>query len=226
MTKFIINGSTTGKGSSQISVSPNPSNDPTQVNSGLIKIYRVTQGSSGNTIKSLKKTIALLQKAKTTDTGGGSTGGGEEDNPKVTVYRIEIYEPEGQFRIWAQAPNGKKELSLTIIGISTEKMVCQCYSATMDKRNGVIDVSTKAKTPMGIRWMDVGININQDGMADSIPLKDSYFTINNTINVSREVDIKIYPEIMAHDLSQYAITLHLTIVKDLTIDKDSTIDKT
>lgn len=213
MTKFIINGSTTGKGSSQISVSPNPSNDPTQVNSGLIKIYRVTQDSSGNTIKSLKKTIALLQKAKTIDTGGGSTGGGEEDNPKVNVYRIEIWEPSKQFYIQAQAPNGKKELSLTIIGISTEKMVCQCYSVTMDKSNGVIDISTKAKTPMGIQCSDLGININQDGMADSIPLNKSYFTINNTLNVSREVDIKIYPEIMANDINQYAITLHLTIVK-------------
>ena len=70
MTKFVINGPTTGNGHRIISVSPNPSNDPTQVNKGLIKVYKVTQNSSGNTVKSLKKTINLLQKAKTTDTGG------------------------------------------------------------------------------------------------------------------------------------------------------------
>lgn len=92
-------------------------------------------------------------------------------------------------------------------------MVCQCYSVTMDKRDGTIDVSTKAKTPMGIQCSDLGININQDGMADSIPLNKSYFTINNTLNVSREVDIKVYPEIMANDLAQYAITIHVTIIK-------------
>ena len=212
MTKFIINGSTTGKGSSIISVNPNPDNDPTKVNRGIIKIYKVTQDSNGNTIKSIKKTINLLQKAKSTDT--------------VKVYRIEIWEPSKQFYIWAQAPNGEKEVTMSVVGTSSPiKVVCQCYSATMDKHNGVIDNSTKAKTPMGIQCSDSNIEINMDGMADSVPLKDSYFNIKNTLNTSRNVDIKIYPEIMAHDLNQYAITLHLTIVKDLTID-DSTIDKT
>lgn len=208
MAKFIINGSTTGTGSSIISVSPNPSNDPTKVNRGLIKIYKVTQDSSGNTIKSLKKTINLLQKAKTTDTGGG-----EEDNPNVKVYRIEIWEPSKQFYIWAQAPNGKKEVTISVLGTSTTKIVCQCYSATMNKHSGVMDNSTKAKTPMGIQCSDLGIEINMDGMADSIPLKNSYFNIKNNLNISRNVDIQIYPEAMANDLSQYAITIHLVINK-------------
>lgn len=208
MTKFIINGSTTGTGSSIISVSPNPSNDPTKVNRGLIKIYKVTQDSSGNTIKSLKKTINLLQKAKTTDTGGG-----EEDNPNVKVYRIEIWEPSKQFYIWAQAPNGKKEVTISVLGTSTTKIVCQCYSATMNKHSGVMDNSTKAKTPMGIQCSDLGIEINMDGMADSIPLNNSYFNIKNNLNISRNVDIQIYPEAMANDLSQYAITIHLVINK-------------
>lgn len=208
MAKFIINGSTTGTGSSIISVSPNPSNDPTKVNRGLIKIYKVTQDSSGNTIKSLKKTINLLQKAKTTDTGGG-----EEDNPNVKVYRIEIWEPSKQFYIWAQAPNGKKEVTISVLGTSTTKIVCQCYSATMNKHSGVMDNSTKAKTPMGIQCSDLGIEINMDGMADSIPLNNSYFNIKNNLNISRNVDIQIYPEAMANDLSQYAITIHLVINK-------------
>lgn len=208
MAKFIINGSTTGTGSSIISVSPNPSNDPTKVNRGLIKIYKVTQDSSGNTIKSLKKTINLLQKAKTTDTGGG-----EEDNPNVKVYRIEIWEPSKQFYIWAQAPNGKKEVTISVLGTSTTKIVCQCYSATMNKHSGVMDNSTKAKTPMGIQCSDLGIEINIDGMADSIPLNNSYFNIKNNLNISRNVDIQIYPEAMANDLSQYAITIHLVINK-------------
>lgn len=208
MAKFIINGSTTGTGSSIISVSPNPSNDPTKVNRGLIKIYKVTQDSSGNTIKSLKKTINLLQKAKTTDTGGG-----EEDNPNVKVYRIEIWEPSKQFYIWAQAPNGKKEVTISVLGTSTTKIVCQCYSATMNKHSGVMDNSTKAKTPMGIQCSDLGIEINIDGMADSVPLKDSYFNIKNNLNISRNVDINVYPEAMANDLSQYAITIHLVINK-------------
>lgn len=212
MTKFIINGSTTGTGSSIISVSPNPSNDPTKVNRGLIKIYKVTQDSSGNPIKSLKKTINLLQKAKTTGTGG-STGGGEEDNPNVKVYRIEIWEPSKQFYIWAQAPNGKKELTISVLGTSTTKIVCQCYSATMNKHSGVMDNSTKAKTPMGIQCSDLGIEINMDGMADSVPLKNSYFNIKDNLNISRNVDIKVYPEAMANDLSQYAITIHLVINK-------------
>lgn len=209
MTKFIINGSTTGKGSSIISVNPNPNNDPTKVNRGLIKIYKVTQDSSGNTIKSIKKTINLLQKAKSTDTGGG-----EEDNPNVKVYRIEIWEPSKQFYIWAQAPNGEKEVTMSVVGTSSPiKVVCQCYSATMNKHSGVIDNSTKAKTPMGIQCSDQNIEINMDGMADSVPLKDSYFNIKNTMNTSRNVDIKIYPEAMANDLSQYAITIHLVINK-------------
>ena len=209
MTKFIINGSTTGKGSSIISVSPNPNNDPTKVNRGIIKIYKVTQDSNGNTIKSIKKTINLLQKAKSTDTGGG-----EEDNPNVKVYRIEIWEPSKQFYIWAQAPNGEKEVTMSVVGTSSPiKVVCQCYSATMNKHSGVIDNSTKAKTPMGIQCSDQNIEINMDGMADSVPLKDSYFNIKNTLNISRDVDIKIYPEAMANDLSQYAITIHLVINK-------------
>lgn len=209
MTKFIINGSTTGKGSSIISVSPNPNNDPTKVNRGIIKIYKVTQDSNGNTIKSIKKTINLLQKAKSTDTGGG-----EEDNPNVKVYRIEIWEPSKQFYIWAQAPNGEKEVTMSVVGTSSPiKVVCQCYSATMNKHSGVIDNSTKAKTPMGIQCSDQNIEINMDGMADSVPLKDSYFNIKNTMNTSRNVDIKIYPEAMANDLSQYAITIHLVINK-------------
>lgn len=209
MTKFIINGSTTGKGSSIISVNPNPDNDPTKVNRGIIKIYKVTQDSNGNTIKSIKKTINLLQKAKSTDTGGG-----EEDNPNVKVYRIEIWEPSKQFYIWAQAPNGEKEVTMSVVGTSSPiKVVCQCYSATMNKHSGVIDNSTKAKTPMGIQCSDQNIEINMDGMADSVPLKDSYFNIKNTLNISRDVDIKIYPEAMANDLSQYAITIHLVINK-------------
>ena len=209
MTKFIINGSTTGKGSSIISVSPNPNNDPTKVNRGIIKIYKVTQDSNGNTIKSIKKTINLLQKAKSTDTGGG-----EEDNPNVKVYRIEIWEPSKQFYIWAQAPNGEKEVTMSVVGTSSPiKVVCQCYSATMNKHSGVIDNSTKAKTPMGIQCSDQNIEINMDGMADSVPLKDSYFNIKNTLNISRDVDIKVYPEAMANDLSQYAITIHLVINK-------------
>lgn len=209
MTKFIINGSTTGKGSSIISVSPNPNNDPTKVNRGIIKIYKVTQDSNGNTIKSIKKTINLLQKAKSTDTGGG-----EEDNPNVKVYRIEIWEPSKRFYIWAQAPNGEKEVTISVVGTSSPiKVVCQCYSATMNKHSGVIDNSTKAKTPMGIQCSDQNIEINMDGMADSVPLKDSYFNIKNTLNISRDVDIKIYPEAMANDLSQYAITIHLVINK-------------
>ena len=208
MTKFIINGSTTGKGSSIISVSPNTSNDPTKVNRGFIKIYRVTQDSSGNTLKSLKKIINLLQKAKTTDTGGG-----EDGNTNVKVYRIEIWEPSKQFYIWAQAPNGEKEVTMSVVGTSPIKVVCQCYSATMYKHSGVIDNSTKAKTPMGIQCSDLNIEINMDGMADSVPLKDSYFNIKNTLNISREVDIKVYPEAMANDLSQYAITIHLVIHK-------------
>ena len=207
MTKFIIKGSTTGKGSSIISVSPNPSNDPTKVNRGLIKIYRVTQDSSGNTIKSLKKTLNLLQKVKSTDTGG------EEDNPNVKVYRIEIWEPSKQFYIWAQAPNGEKELTISVLGTSTTKIVCQCYSAIMNKNSGVMDNSTKAKTPMGIQCSDLGIEINMDGMADSVPLKNSYFNIKDNLNISRNVDIKVYPEAMANDLSQYAITIHLVINK-------------
>ena len=208
MAKFIINGSTTGKGSSIISISPNPDNDPTKVNRGLIKIYKVTQDSSGNTIKSLKKTINLLQKAKSTDTGGG-----EEDNPNVTVYRIEIWEPSKQFYIWAQAPNGEKEITISVVGTSTTKVVCQCYSVTMNKNNGVIDNSSKTKTPMGIQCSDSDIEIDMDGMADSIPLNNSYFNIKNNLNISRDVDIKIYPEAMANDLSQYAITIHLVINK-------------
>lgn len=208
MTKFIINGSTTGKGSSMISVSPNPNNDPTKVNRGFIKIYKVTQDSSGNTIKSIKKTINLLQKAKPTDTGGG-----EEDNTNVKVYRIEVWEPSKQFYIWAQAPNGEKEVTISVVGTSTTKVVCQCYSAIMNKNSGVMDNSTKAKTPMGIQCSDLDIEINMDGMADSVPLKDSYFNIKNTLNISRDVDIKIYPEAMANDLSQYAITIHLVINK-------------
>ena len=208
MTKFTINGSTTGKGSSIISVSPNPNNDPTQVNRGIIKIYKVTQDSNGNTIKSIKKTINLLQKAKSTDTGGG-----EEDNPNVKVYRIEIWEPSKQFYIWAQAPNGEKEVTISVVGTSPIKVVCQCYSATMNKHSGVIDNSTKAKTPMGIQCSDSNIEINIDGMADSVPLKDSYFNIKNNLNISRDVDIKIYPEAMANDLSQYALTIHLVINK-------------
>lgn len=209
MTKFIINGSTTGKGSSIISVSPNPNNDPTKVNRGIIKIYKVTQDSNGNTIKSLKRTINLLQKAKSTDTGGG-----EEDNPNVKVYRIEIWEPSKHFYIWAQAPNGEKEVTMSVIGTSYSiQVVCQCYSVTMNKHSGVMDNSTKAKTPMGIQCSDQNIEINMDGMADSVPLKDSYFNIKNTLNISREVDIKIYPEATANDLSQYAITIHLVINK-------------
>lgn len=213
MTKFIINGSTTGKGSSIISVSPNSSNDPTKVNRGLIKIYRVTQDSSGNTIKSLKKTINLLQKAKTTGTGG-STGGGEEDNPNVTVYRIEVWEPSKQSYIVAQAPNGEKELTLTILGTSsTEKVVCQCYSATMDKLTGVIDNSTKVKIPMGMQCSDSNIVIDLSGMSKLVPLNSSYFTIKNTLNRSRNVDINIYPEAEAivNDINQYTITIHLVI---------------
>lgn len=208
MTKFIINGSTTGKGSGIISVSPNSSNDPNQTNRGLIKIYKVTQDSSGNQIKSLKKTINLLQKTKTTDTGGG-----EEDNPNIKVYRIEIWEPSKQFYIWAQAPNGKKEVTISVLGTSTTKVVCQCYSATMNKNSGVMDNSTKAKTQMGIQCSDLGIDINMDGMADSVPLKNSYFNIKNNLNISRNVDIEIYPEAMANELSQYAITIHLVINK-------------
>ena len=199
MTKFTINGSTTGKGSSIISVGPNPNNDPTQVNRGIIKIYKVTQDSNGNTIKSIKKTINLLQKVKSTDT--------------VKVYRIKIWEPSKQFYIWAQAPNGDKEVTMSVVGTSPIKVVCQCYSATMDKHSGVIDNSTKAKTPMGIQCSDSDIEINMDGMADSVPLKDSYFNIKNNLNISRDVDIKIYPEAMANDLSQYAITIHLVINK-------------
>ena len=208
MTKFIINVSTTGNGTSIISVSPNPSNNPTQVNRGIIKVYKVTQDSSGNTVKSLKKTINLLQKAKTTDTGGS-----EGDSTNVTVYRIEIWESSVQAQLLAQAPNGEKELSLTFIGITSQKVVCRCYSATMEKNNGIIDISTMVKTPMGIQCSDPGININLDGMAGSAPLKNGYFTISNTSNTSRNVDIKIYPEDMAKYLNQYAITIHLIINK-------------
>ena len=66
---------------------------------------------------------------------------------------------------------------------------------------------------MGIQCNDPNIEIDMDGMADSVPLKDSYFNIKNTLNISRDVDIKIYPEAMANDLSQYAITIHLVINK-------------
>ena len=203
MTKFIINGSTTGKGSSIISVSPNTSNDPTQVNRGLIKIYRVTQDSSGNTLKSLKKIINLLQKAKTDDTGGG-----EDGNTNVKVYIIEIWEPS---YILAQAPNGSRELGFTRSGTFTIKIVCQCYSATMDKLTGVIDNSSKVKTKMGVQCSDSGIELDLSGMSESIPLNSSYFTIKNTLNTSRNVDINIYPEAMVNDINQYAITIHLDI---------------
>lgn len=203
MTKFIIKGSTTGKGSSIISVSPNPSNDPTKVNRGLIKIYRVTQDSSGNTIKSLKKIINLLQKAKTDDTVGG-----EDGNTNVKVYIIEIWEPS---YILAQAPNGSRELGFSRSGTFTIKIVCQCYSATMDKLTGVIDNSSKVKTKMGVQCSDSGIELDLSGMSESIPLNSSYFTIKNTLNTSRNVDINIYPEAMVNDINQYAITIHLDI---------------
>lgn len=203
MTKFIINGSTTGKGSSIISVSPNTSNDPTKVNRGLIKIYRVTQDSSGNTLKSLKKIINLLQKAKTDDTGGG-----EEGNTNVKVYIIEIWEPS---YILAQAPNGSRELGFTRSGTFTIKIVCQCYSANMDKLTGVIDNSSKVKTQMGVQCSDSGIELDLSGMSESIPLNSSYFTIKNTLNTSRNVDINIYPEAMVNNINQYAITIHLDI---------------
>lgn len=203
MTKFIINGSTTGKGSSIISVSPNTSNDPTKVNRGLIKIYRVTQDSSGNTLKSLKKIINLLQKAKTDDTGGG-----EDGNTNVKVYIIEIWEPS---YILAQAPNGSRELGFTRSGTFTIKIVCQCYSATMDKLTGVIDNSSKVKTKMGVQCSDSGIELDISGMSESIPLNSSYFTIKNTLNTSRNVDINIYPEAMVNNINQYAITIHLDI---------------
>lgn len=203
MTKFIINGSTTGKGSSIISVSPNTSNDPTKVNRGLIKIYRVTQDSSGNTLKSLKKIINLLQKAKTDDTGGG-----EDGNTNVKVYIIEIWEPS---YILAQAPNGSRELGFTRSGTFTIKIVCQCYSATMDKLTGVIDNSSKVKTKMGVQCSDSGIELDLSGMSESIPLNSSYFTIKNTLNTSRNVDINIYPEAMVNNINQYAITIHLDI---------------
>lgn len=208
MTKFIIKGSTTGKGSSIISVSPNPSNDPTKVNRGLIKIYRVTQDSSGNTIKSLKKIINLLQKAKTTDTGGGG-----DDNINVKVYRIEIWEPTKLSYPMAQAPNGERELSLIVSGTSTTKIVCQCYSATMNKLTGVIDNSTKVKTKMGIQCSDSYIVIDLSGMSEDVPLNNSYFTLKNTLNRSRNVDINIYPEAEAivNDINQYTITIHLVI---------------
>lgn len=203
MTKFIINGSTTGKGSSIISVSPNTSNDPTKVNRGLIKIYRVTQDSSGNTLKSLKKIINLLQKAKTDDTVGG-----EDGNTNVKVYIIEIWEPS---YILAQAPNGSRELGFTRSGTFTIKIVCQCYSATMDKLTGVIDNSSKVKTKMGVQCSDSGIELDLSGMSESIPLNSSYFTIKNTLNTSRNVDINIYPEAMVNNINQYAITIHLDI---------------
>ena len=203
MTKFIINGSTTGKGSSIISVSPNTSNDPTKVNRGLIKIYRVTQDSSGNTLKSLKKIINLLQKAKTDDTGGG-----EDGNTNVKVYIIEIWEPSD---ILAQAPNGSRELGFTRSGTFTIKIACQCYSATMDKLTGVIDNSSKVKTKMGVQCSDSGIELDLSGMSESIPLNSSYFTIKNTLNTSRNVDINIYPEAMVNNINQYAITIHLDI---------------
>lgn len=203
MTKFIINGSTTGKGSSIISVSPNTSNDPTKVNRGLIKIYKVTQDSSGNTLKSLKKIINLLQKAKTTDTGGG-----EEGNTNVKVYSIEIWEPS---YILAQAPNGSRELGFTRSGTFTIKIACQCYSATMDKLTGIIDNSSKVKTKMGIQCSDSGIELDLSGMSESIPLNSSYFTIKNTLNTSRNVDINLYPEVMVNNINQYAITIHLYI---------------
>ena len=203
MTKFIINGSTTGKGSSIISVSPNTSNDPTKVNRGLIKIYRVTQDSSGNTLKSLKKIINLLQKANTTDNGGG-----EDGNTNVKVYIIEIWEPS---YILAQAPNGSRELGFTRSGTFTIKIVCQCYSATMDKLTGVIDNSSKVKTKMGVQCSDSGIELDLSGMSESIPLNSSYFTIKNTLNTSRNVDINIYPEAMVNNINQYAITIHLDI---------------
>lgn len=208
MTKFIIKGSTTGKGSSIISVSPNPSNDPTKVNRGLIKIYRVTQDSSGNTIKSLKKIINLLQKAKTTDTGGGG-----DDNINVKVYRIEIWEPSKLSYPMAQAPNGERELSLIVSGTSTTKIVCQCYSATMNKLTGVIDNSTKVKTKMGIQCSDSYIVIDLSGMSEDVPLNSSYFTLKNNLNRSRNVDINIYPEAEAivNDINQYTITIHLVI---------------
>ena len=203
MTKFIINGSTTGKGSSIISVSPNTSNDPTKVNRGLIKIYRVTQDSSGNTLKSLKKIINLLQKAKTDDTGGG-----EDGNTNVKVYIIEIWEPS---YILAQAPNGSRELGFTRSGTFTIKIACQCYSATMNKLTGVIDNSSKVKTKMGVQCSDSGIELDLSGMSESIPLNSSYFTIKNTLNTSRNVDINIYPEAMVNNINQYAITIHLDI---------------
>lgn len=203
MTKFIINGSTTGKGSSIISVSPNTSNDPTKVNRGLIKIYRVTQDSSGNTLKSLKKIINLLQKAKTADTGGD-----EDGNTNVKVYIIEIWEPS---YILAQAPNGSRELGFTRSGTFTIKITCQCYSATMDKLTGVIDNSSKVKTKMGVQCSDSGIELDLSGMSESIPLNSSYFTIKNTLNTSRNVDINIYPEAMVNNINQYAITIHLDI---------------
>ena len=203
MTKFIINGSTTGKGSSIISVSPNTSNDPTKVNRGLIKIYRVTQDSSGNTLKSLKKIINLLQKANTDDTGGG-----EDGNTNVKVYIIEIWEPS---YILAQAPNGSRELGFTRSGTFTIKIACQCYSATMNKLTGVIDNSSKVKTKMGVQCSDSGIELDLSGMSESIPLNSSYFTIKNTLNTSRNVDINIYPEAMVNNINQYAITIHLDI---------------
>lgn len=113
----------------------------------------------------------------------------------------------------AQAPNGERELSLIVSGTSTTKIVCQCYSATMNKLTGVIDNSTKVKTKMGIQCSDSYIVIDLYGMSEYVPLNSSYFTLKNTLNRSRNVDINIYPEAEAivNDINQYTITIHLVI---------------
>ena len=111
----------------------------------------------------------------------------------------------------AQAPNGSRELGFSRSGTFTIKIVCQCYSATMDKLTGVIDNSSKVKTKMGVQCSDSGIELDLSGMSESIPLNSSYFTIKNTLNTSRNVDINIYPEAMVNNINQYAITIHLDI---------------
>lgn len=64
MTKFTIEGTSSGQGQGSISIKPNPGNDPKSTHRGIIKLYQVTKNSNVGSVKTLKRTINLVQKAK------------------------------------------------------------------------------------------------------------------------------------------------------------------
>lgn len=66
MTKFTIEGTSSGQGQGSISIKPNPDNDPKSTHRGIVKLYRVTKNSDGVKVKTLKRTINLVQKAQST----------------------------------------------------------------------------------------------------------------------------------------------------------------